>query len=153
MDDANRCDDSQGRQTGWGWVVCRHDFVLHVQIEAAFEELRSVVASVDDDYAKQMHASVSLKTKPENVGCLIGKQGQNIKQIEEETRARVRVERKSQATSDGSCQWRDGCAAHEEGEELQCVFISGDVAAVELATQMVGDLFVVNDRRVSMCDM
>ena len=57
-----------------------------------------MVASVDEEFAKQMQAKVTLKTKPESVGCLIGKQGQNIKQIEEETRARVRVERKDSIT-------------------------------------------------------
>lgn len=89
---------------------------------------------MDADYAKQMQAVVTLKTKPESVGCLIGKQGQNIKQIEEETRARVRVER----TTSHFQHFETQCdLAHEEGEEFQCVHVSGEVAAVEMATQMV----------------
>eukprot|EP00210_Caulerpa_lentillifera_P004379 g4177.t1 len=89
------------------------------QIELAFDELRAVISSIDESFAKQMQASVRLKTKPETVGCLIGKQGQNIKLIEEETCARVRV------------------VAHEEGAEFQCVHISGDINAVDYATHLV----------------
>lgn len=89
------------------------------QIDAAYDELRAVISSVDEDFAKQMQASVTLKTKPETVGCLIGKQGQNIKQIEDESGARVRVE------------------PHEEGAEFQSVHVSGEVGAVDYATQLV----------------
>eukprot|EP00210_Caulerpa_lentillifera_P002970 g2835.t2 len=89
------------------------------QIDAAYDELRAVISSVDEDFAKQMQASITLRTKPETVGCLIGKQGQNIKQIEDESGARVRVE------------------PHEEGAEFQSVHVSGDVGSVEYATQLV----------------
>ncbi|GMH46029.1 hypothetical protein BSKO_13993 [Bryopsis sp. KO-2023] len=93
------------------------------QIEDAYDELRAVMTTVDEEYTENHDAfsmaSLELRTLPKMIGCLIGKAGTKIRSIEEASGAKVKVE------------------PQQDGDEFQDVIIHGNIESVCKAHEMV----------------
>ncbi|CAD7704216.1 unnamed protein product [Ostreobium quekettii] len=105
------------------------------QVRLAADEVKDVLMKEDEEYGRDngdiANASIVACIPPEMVGCLIGKGGQNVKNIRATTGAQVRVD------------------SLQEGENVQAVNIYGSIDQVVDAFQKVSEILRGFDPRKS----